>query len=119
MKIYRIYSECRMGFDSNVKYKKDINSATQCFNDLIRKFLKEVDVVDKDDFSENITEFRDHIKNWNEDYEIICRKYPLLIYKSKNKTIAVIDYFIKTFCEYEEYDITSENIVLEEIEILD
>lgn len=119
MKIYKIYSECMMGFEGDIEYKKSINKATQYFNDLIRKTLKEVDVVDEDDFSDSIANFKGNIENWHEDCEVICRKYPLLIYKQGNKKIAVIDYWARASYEYQEYDIESEQIILEEIEILD
>ena len=119
MKIYKVYSECMMGFQGNIGYKKSINKATQYFNDLIRKTIKEVEIVDKYDFSEGIANFKENIENWHKDCEIICRKYPLLIYKQGNKTIAVIDYWARTSYEYQEYDIESEQVILEEIEILD
>lgn len=119
MKIYRIYTQCMMGFDGDVEYKKDINNATQYFNNLIRKTLKEVTIIDKDDFSSSVEEFKKDIENWHKDYEIICRKYPLLIYKKKNKTIAIINHWTKASYEYNEYDIETEKILLEEIEIID
>ena len=119
MKIYKIYTECQMGFEGDIEYKKSINKATQYFNNLIRKTLKEVEVVNKDDFSNNVAEFRDNIENWHKDCKIICRKYPILIYKKKNKTIAVVDHWEKVSYEYNEYDIESEQIILEEIEILE
>ena len=112
MKIYKVYSQCMMGFESDIEYKKSIDKATQYFNDLIRKTLKEVEIVDKDDFS-------DSIEKWHEDCEVICRKYPLLIYKQGSKKIVVIDYWARTSYEYPEYDIESEQIVLEEIELLE
>lgn len=119
MKIYRIYSQCMMGFDEDVKYKKNINSAIKYFNDLIRKTIKEVDIIDRDDFSNSVAELRENIENWNKDCKIICRKYPILIYKKENKTIATIDYWRKVSYEYNEYDIETEAIVLEEIELID
>ena len=119
MKIYRVYSQCMMGFEGDIEYKKSINKATQYFNDLIRKTIKEVDVVDKDYFIDDLVNFRENIENWHKDCEIICRKYPVLIYKHGNKTVAVIDYWEKVSYEYNEYDIKSEQIILEEIEILE
>lgn len=119
MKIYRIYSQCMMGFEGDVEYKKNINNAIQYFNNLIRRTIKEVDIVDKDYFSNGVAEFRENIENWHKDCEIICRKYPLLIYKKKNKTIAVIDHWEKASYEYNEYDIETEKIILEEIKIID
>ena len=115
MKVYKIYSECMMGFEGDIEYKKSINKATKYFNDLIRKNLKEVEIVDKDDFGDAVSVFRE----WHEDCEIICRKYPLLIYKQNNKKIAVISYWARVSYEYQEYDIENVKIVLEEIEILD
>ncbi|NME65670.1 hypothetical protein HF846_13805 [Clostridium cadaveris] len=117
IRIYKIYSQCQMGFEGDIDYKKSINKAIQCFNDLIRKTLKEVNAVDKDVFSDNITEFREDIEYLHENREIICRKYPLLIYKEKNKTIAIVNYWTKVSYEYNEYDI--EQIILEEIDIVD
>ena len=40
-------------------------------------------------------------------------------HKQGNKKIAVIDYWARTSYEYHEYDIESEQIVLEEIELLE
>lgn len=119
MRIYKIYANCPMGFESDVEYKKNYNKAIQSFNNLIRKTLKEVEVVDRDDFGDRIADFRENIENWHKDCEIICRKYPLLVYKKGNKTIASIDYWSRTSYEYQEYDIESEEVVLEEIEILE
>lgn len=117
MKIYKVYSQCMMGFESDTEYKKSIDKATQCFNDLIRKTIKEVNIVDKDDFSDSISNFKENIESCYKDCEVICRKYPLLIYKQENKKIAVIDYWTRASYEYQEYDIESEHIILEEIEI--
>lgn len=119
MKIYKVYSQCMMGFEGDTEYKKSIDKATQYFNDLIRKTLKEVNIIDKDDFSDSIANFKDNIENCYKDCEVICRKYPLLIYKQCNKKIAVIDYWTRTSYEYQEYNIESEQIVLEEIELLE
>ena len=33
MKIYKVYSQCMMGFESDIEYKKSIDKATQYFND--------------------------------------------------------------------------------------
>ena len=119
MKIYKVYSQCMMGFESDTEYKKSIDKATQYFNDLIRKTIKEVNIVDKDDFSDSIANFKDNIENYYKDCEVIWRKYSLLIYKKKKKKIAVIDYWTRASYEYHEYDIESEQIVLEEIELLE
>lgn len=119
MKIYKVYSQCMMGFEGDTEYKKSIDKATQYFNDLIRKTLREVDIIDKDDFSDSIANFKDNIENCYKDCEVICRKYPLLIYQQGNKKIAVIDYWRRTSYEYQEYGIESEQIVLEEIELLE
>lgn len=119
MKIYKVYSQCMMGFEGDTEYKKSIDKATQYFNDLIRKTLREVDIIDKDDFSDSIANFKDNIENCYKDCKVICRKYPLLIYQQGNKKIAVIDYLRRTSYEYQEYGIESELIVLEEIELLE
>ena len=62
-----------MGFESDTEYKKSIDKATQYFNDLIRKTIKEVNIADKDDFSDNISNFKENIENCYKDCEVICR----------------------------------------------
>ena len=108
-----------MGFEGDILYKKSFNKAVQSFNDLIRKTLREVDVVDRDYFSDGVASFRESIENFHEDCEIICRKYPVLIYRKDNKMIGIVDHWMKASYEYNEYDIETERIVLEEIEVVD
>lgn len=117
MKIYRIWSECMMGFENNVQYRKNIGTATQCFNDLVRKLIKETDFVDEEDFQEKIQYLRESIEEFHPEREIICRKYPVLMYKEGNKIVARIYFWQKTSYEYNEWDVERYEAVLQEIEI--
>lgn len=110
MKIYRIWSECMMGFEDNVQYRKNIHTATQCFNDLVRKLIKETDFVDEEDFQEEIQYLRESIEEFHPEREIICRKYPVLMYKEGNKIVA-------RCYKYNEGDAERYEVVLQEIEI--
>lgn len=113
MKGYKIYIESEYGFEEDVTYSINYDKAIQKFNNYIRKVMSETDLISKEDFSEQIAYFKDN----ENDYEIICRSYPIFIYKRNNKMIATLMYWTRTSYEYQEYDIVGENIILEEINI--
>lgn len=119
MKAFKIYSEDRMGFENEIVYVCNYNKAIEIFNEKLREELKNIgdDVVNKQDFSEEVQEFRE----WNKDSELLCRKYPLLIHRPKdsNKIVGTIPYWTKTGYEYNEYEILGELITLEEIELIE
>lgn len=119
MLAYKVYKEDRMGFESDIVYACKNKKAIQLFNNVIRKELKDIggDIVNKEDFSEEVSGFREY----NSDKELICRTYPLIIYKdNKNKRIiANIPYWEDTSYEYNEYEIIANSIVLEEIKLID
>lgn len=120
MKAFKIYATDRIGFENEVVYACNYNKAIQLFNNAIRKELFNAgdDVVDKDDFGQEIREF----KKYNKDREIICRKCPVLIHRKNDdekSKIANIVRWEKTSYEYNEYEILSNSIILEEIEILE
>ncbi|WP_338627631.1 hypothetical protein QJR52_07045 [Clostridium baratii] len=117
MKVYKIYRQDRMGFEDSVVYSNNYNKALRLFNNLVRKEYSEVDVVAKEDFSEEVANFRE----WNREYEVVCRTYPLIMYRTpkSKKMIATIPFWEKTSYEYDEYDIESNIIVLEKIEIVE
>lgn len=113
MKAYKIYTESEYGFEEDVSYSNNYNKAIQKFNNLVRQTISEVTLIDKEDFSDEIQYFKEYESNC----EIICRSYPVLIYKRNDKIIAVIMYWNLTNYEYQEHDICSHNVILEEINI--
>ncbi len=121
MKAYKIYVQDRMGYEDDIFYAKTYDKAVQLFNNEIRKELKNAgdDAVDKVDFGEEISSFHEY----NEDREIICRKCPILIHQKKDSKrlhrVANVPRWEKTSYEYNEYEIISDSVVLEEIEILE
>ena len=131
MKGYKIYEELRWGGESSeTKHSVNYSKAIQIFNDLIKKAIKEnkEDLVDKEDFGQEILDLRENqkfdkklYKDGSRDFEIICRKYPLIIYKynKTNKMVANIHFWERTSYEYQEYDIESQTFILEEIEIVE
>lgn len=119
MKIYKVYREFEMNCESDVQYMKNINGAIQYFNDLTRKYIKETDYIDKEYFEEAIEDLRNGIKEFYTDREIVCRKYPLLMYKEKDKLVAQICFWSKCSYEFDEWDIEEYKIVLEKIKVLD
>ena len=114
MKAYRIYNQDIMGFESDIKYSLNYSKAIQIFNDKIREEYKENDVIDRFEFREVIQDFRKR-----DDIEILCRTYPVIIYKKGNDIFASIWFWEKVLCEYDEYDIMSNPIILEEIELIE
>lgn len=118
MVAYKIYISDNYGFNNEEEYAANYNKAIQIFNNKVRKLVKEVkgDLVEQEDFSEKIQDLREE-HSWNEGIEIISRKMPYILYKRDNKLFAIILYWIKSSYEYDEWDIVSEDIILEEIEI--
>ncbi|QEZ68012.1 hypothetical protein D4A35_03320 [Paraclostridium bifermentans] len=131
MKGYKIYEELRWGGESSeTKHSVNYGKAIQIFNDFIKKATKEnkEDLVNEEDFREEIVDLREHqrfnkklYKDGSRDFEIICRKYPVLIYKynKTNKMVANVYFWERTSYEYQEYDIESQTFILEEIEIIE
>lgn len=117
MEAFKIYKLDKMGYDYEISYALDYDKAIQIFNDYIRKEHKAASkfIVDKTDFAEEISMFREYNKN----AELICRTYPLIMYKSDIRITALIPQWEKTSYEYDEYDICGDLIVLETIELLD
>lgn len=117
MKAYKIYQVDHCGFEGAVKYTLTYNKAIQIYNDKIRAEIKDVgeDIVDKYDFSGMVG----NIRGYSKDSEIICRKYPIIMYEEKNRTITDVCYWEKTSYESERYDIISNSIILEEIELME
>lgn len=120
MRIFKIYSAGEYGFEENVKYCSNYNKSIQLFNDLIRKELKSIgnSIIDKEYWGEEIQEFKDSIEGYDEDKEIICRSYPVIIYKTKSsKIVCNIPYSARTSYEYDEWDTYSMSIIIDEIEV--
>lgn len=117
MKTFKIYESDLMGYEGNVKYCKNYNKAIEVFNAAVKKAVNDVggDIVDKIDFGEEITSFRE----WNKDVEITSRKYPYLLYRKKDLLTALVFCWERASYEYEEYDIVNSTIILKKIEIIE
>lgn len=126
MKGYKIYRNNMMGFDYDEKYAINYSKAIQEFNNLLRKSIKNVYCsIDKSEFSEEVTSFREYKMNnvfnnkSNKKIELICRKCPFILYKEDGKLIAKVLSWEEPDYEYGDADIISEDIVLEEIELIE
>ncbi|MBN1058503.1 hypothetical protein [Clostridium botulinum] len=120
MKAFKIYVQDRMGYEEDEEYALKYDKAIRLFNDKVRKAVKEVkgDLVDQEDFSEQVHYLREDYPGDNE-VDIISRKMPYIAYKKNDKLYAVIPFWEKTSYEYDEWDISDMTVVLEEIEILE
>lgn len=122
---YKIYTSDEIGYEIDTKYTVSYNKAIQIFNDKIRKAVYDcgLDIISREDFGDEIASIRERIQTKSsyssDEGKMICRAYPILIMKYENSLVASIFYWYKCSYEYSEYDITSSNIVLEEIEIVD
>lgn len=102
--------------------------ATQIWNDKVRERIRANDCLTSDDFGEDI-------QSWKEDklggfiideedrdrYEFLYAVAPIIVYKDKkkNRQIANVYYSYKSSYEYDEWDVGTEEVVLEEIEIVE
>ncbi len=116
MKIYKIYRRFENDYETDIQYKKTIHTATQYFNDLVRKYIKETEFVNEDYFKDEIRNLKKEIKEFYSCRKIVCKKYPVLMYKEVNTLIDRICFF---YPSKEGWRIGHYEIVLEEIEILD
>lgn len=123
MKAYKIYELSQYGFEDNTEYVSKYNKAVKVFNNKVRKAVNDVkgDLVEQEDFSEKVHDLRTLRKNpfADDEIEIISRKMPYILYKKNDRLFATIPFWEKTSYEYDEYDITSISVVMEEIEILE
>ena len=119
MKGYTIYCQDRMGYEGNKTYALKYSKAIQEFNNLLRNSINEYDVVEKEEFSQEVIEFKEENMRINTDIELICRKCPFVLYRRKGELRARIFFWERTSYEYEEYDILTEEVILEEIELLE
>lgn len=114
MKAYKIYIQDRMGYEEDEEYASTYDKAIVIFNNKVRKTVKQLkgDLAKGEDFEEIVQDLR------KENKKIICRKEPYLMYKTEsNKLIAAVPYWEKQSYEYDEWDVVSEDIALEEIVI--
>lgn len=111
MKAYRVYELCEYGFDDDIEYALKYDRAVTLFNDKVREVVKEVkeDLVKQEDFSKQVHYLRVDDPDDNE-VKIISRKMPYILF-------AEVLFWERTSYEYNEWDIRSMRIVLEEIEI--
>ena len=95
-------------------YKINPKKAIQVFNNLVREEMKQVyEPIGKQDFSEEVSNF----KSWENEYELVFRKCPLIVYKQDNKLIARIYSWGEPSYEEREQDIASKEVILEQIEV--
>jgi hypothetical protein len=115
MKGYKVYNMCRMGFEGDISYFATKNKALQEFNNLLRKEVRENDVLTREDFSQEVKE----MKEYNEDWNLICRTYPVIMFENETKLRGHVPYWENTSYEYNEYEIEANSIILEEIELIE
>lgn len=120
MKGYKVYQLDSMGYEEGVTYIKDYNIAIKHFNLMIIDQMKKLDCIkDKYDFQEVTEDFKEGFTIFREGLEIIAKRAPYMIYKQGKRLTAAIYYSYKCSYEYDEYDVDSQRIIIEEIEIID
>lgn len=125
MKAYKLYNRDSWGSEYDEIYSINYSKITQLFNDRIREAIKEIgsDIASIDDFREEILSIKENNKYReackHAPVEILCRKYPILITKDCNMIIANIYYWERTSHEYSEYDVESNTIIIEEIDVIE
>lgn len=113
MILNKIYVNEMWGLEKET-YKINPKKAIQAFNNSIREEMKQVyDTIEKEDFSDQVGIF----KKWENEYELVFRKCPLIVYKKDNKLIARIYSWGEPCYEYGEADIESKEVILEQIEV--
>lgn len=121
MKAYKIFNRNMFGSDTEEEYACNINKAYQIFNNKVRNTIDALagNIIDKDDFSEQVSGFKDSFYLKQGNIEIISRKYPYILYKNKDKEIYVSNIYgwYGTSYEYEEYDIETLSVVMKEIDV--
>lgn len=125
MKAHSIYREDVVGYEYDRQYALNYSKAIMLFNDLLRKTIKDTyDTIGKENFSEEVANFKKwemgkRLDGFTTDIEIVCRKCPFIIYKKNSKLIARVYSWDISDYEYREQDITTEEVVLEKIEMLE
>lgn len=112
---YKVYSVCEIGFEDNISYFTNKDKAIQVFNNLIRKFIKELEIIDRNDFSEEIQGCREA----NKDLTMVSRTYPVIVYEKQNSTLAFIQHWEEVWWETGEKDIVCDRVIIDEINIID
>ena len=113
MIIYKVCRKFELDYETDIKFFKSAHTATQYFNNLIRRYIKELEVVNRDYFEEEIAELREDIEQFYLHRKIICRKYPVLMYEDVGILVCRIPYFYPTS------NLKYDHIAIEEIELLD
>lgn len=123
MKIYKVYMVSYEDYElENPKavYTTNYDKAVQIFNDLVKKECKESSCcrLKEEEFREAIKRFRKWgIKRVG---EFICRKYPFIMYKDiYGSLIVTIPYKEQKTCGCEGYNIKSNSLILEEIDVIE
>ena len=121
MKGYKIYNQCEMGFEENIKYTVNYDKAVQMFNNSVRSELRNIKryIITKEEWGEHVQYFKESIEKYHEDKVILSRTYPFIMFTTKDRTkvTACIPYVYRSSYEYEEYDITESKTVLEVVEL--
>ena len=119
MIIYKVCRKFESDYETDIKFFKSTRTAIQYFNNLIRQYIKESEIVNRDYFEEEITNLRKDIKEFYLHRKIVCRKYPVLMYEDVGILVCRIPYLYPTSSTGMEWDIGNYVIVIEEIELLD
>jgi hypothetical protein len=119
MIIYKVCRKFESDYETDIKFFKSTRTATQYFNNLIRQYIKESEIVNEDYFEEEITNLRKDIKEFYSHRKIVCRKYPVLIYEDVGTLVCKISYLYPISSTGMDWDIGNYYIVIEEIELLD
>lgn len=121
MKAFKIFNRNMFGSDTEEEYACNLNRAYKIFNNKVRNTIDELagNIIDKNDFSEQVSTLKDSFLFKQGNFEIISRKYPYILYKNKDKDIYIADIYgwYKTNHEYDEYDIETLSVVMKEIDI--
>ena len=113
MIIYKVCRKFELDYETDIKFFKSVRTATQYFNNLIRRYIKELEVVNRDCFKEEIAELREDIDQFYLRRKIVCRKYPVLMYEDVGVLACRIPYLCSTS------SVGYDHIVIEEIKLLD
>lgn len=122
MRGYSIYRRDSSGFEDKRQYSINYSAAVQIFNNLLRKSVSEVyETIEREHFSQIIIDFkRDYLDPRLENkIEMICRKNHFIIYREKGYLIAIIYYWSEPLDSEDYQEITTEQIILEEIELIE
>lgn len=122
MKIYKVYMVSYGDYEleyPKAVYTTNYDKAIRIFNDLVRdEYKNSCCRLKEEEFREAIKRFR----KWGNKRvgEFICRKYPFIMYKDiYGRLIVTIPYKEQKTCGCEGYNIKSNSLILEEIDVIE